>query len=237
VSRVSKAVLATIAACPSAILKASLADEAAKLLGLPAAAVLEELEKVSASGRTRPQSAPRRDEDIAPREEEAPIEGERAAEAEPPPKRELALAAFLLANERDTALDAIIGEFLPREVFAHDFTWRFVEAWRAGVANGEDALAVFAEGLSPREREWFDELMLSAGRTNASTLTPVDIMQDYVRSLWCDALKRRRGSLPATGDPEADMERMKISADLKRLNMVKWHTVKEMVRQLIKGGK
>jgi DNA primase len=239
VSRISKAVLATISACPSAILRASLADEAAKLLGLPAAAVSEELEKIRATGKARPSEAPRRDGDIAPRETEpdpgmAAIPGESAAEAEPPPRRELALAAFLLANERDAALDAIIGEFLPREVFAHDFTWRFVEAWRMGIANGEDALAVFAEGLSPREREWFDELMLSAGRTNASTLAPAEIMQDYVRSLWCDALKRRRGSLPATGDPEADMERMKISADLKRLNMVKWHTVKEMVRQLLK---
>ncbi len=103
-----------------------------------------------------------------------------------------------------------------------------------GIANGEDALAVVAEGRSQREREWFDELMLSAGRTNASTLAPAEIMQDYVRSLWCDALKRRRGALPAAGDLEADMERMRISADLKRLNMVKWHTVKEMVRQLLK---
>ena len=98
-------------------------------------------------------------------------------------------------------------------------------------------LAAFADGLAPRERGWFEELVLSAGRTDASTLTPVDIMQDYVRALWCDCLKRRRGALPAAGGPETDMERMKISADLKRLNMVKWHTVKEMVRQLIKGGK
>lgn len=236
VARVSRAVLATVASCPGAILRASFADEAAALLGLPVAAVTEELEKLRSQAKPVVETRAALAED-APVQIEDGVDccpGESASAAEPPPKRELALAAFLLANERDPALDAIIGEFLPREVFAHDFTRRFVEAWRAGVANGEDALAVFAEGLSPREREWFDELMLSAGRTNASTLTPVDIMQDYVRSLWCDALKRRRGSLPATGDPEADMERMKISADLKRLNMVKWHTVKEMVRQLLK---
>lgn len=246
VSRVSRAVLSTVAACPSAILRASLADEAAKLLGLPVAAVSEELEKLRAAGAASPvrAAAPKGDDaepgppaDGEPFGSDEPMPGESAAEAEPPPKRELALAEFLLANERDTALDAIAGEFLPREVFAHDFTWGFVEAWRAGVANGEDALAAFAEGLSPRERGWFDGLLLAAGRTDASTLSPVDIMQDYVRALWCDCLKRRRGALPAAGGPETDMQRMRISADLKRLNMVKWHTVKEMVRQLIKGGK
>ncbi len=236
VARVSRAVLATVASCPSAILRASLADEAAALLGLPVAAVSEELEKIRSNTKSIGETGPVRTE-AQPVQIEDGVDygpGESASAAEPPPKRELALAAFLLANERDPALDAIIGEFLPREVFAHDFTWNFVEAWRAGVVNGEDALAAFAEGLSPRERSWFDESMLAAGRASASTLTPVEIMQDYVRALWCDCLKRRRGSLPATGDPEADMERMKISADLKRLNMVKWHTVKEMVRQLLK---
>lgn len=247
VSRVSRAVLSTVAACPSAILRASLADEAANLLGLPVAAVSEELERLRSQTVTQGPAVAASATDVeepdggfageSPVEAEAPLLGESAAEAEPPPKRELALAAFLLANERDAALDAIIGEFLPREVFAHDFTWGFVEAWRAGVASGEDVLAAFADGLAPRERAWFDELMLSAGRTNASSLSPVEIMQDYVRALWCDCLKRRRGSLPAAGGPETDIERMTISADLKRLNMVKWHTVKEMVRKLIKGGK
>ena len=46
VARVSKAVLSTIAACPSAVLRASMVGEASKLLGLPSAALTEELEAV-----------------------------------------------------------------------------------------------------------------------------------------------------------------------------------------------
>ena len=61
-------------------------------------------------------------------------------------------------------------------------------------------------------------------------------MQDYVRLLWIDCLKRRRGSLPADGGEETDVARLKISDDLKRLNMVKWSTAKDIVRQLIKGN-
>ena len=73
--------------------------------------------------------------------------GEDAGESAPPPRRELSLMAFLLSNEHDAALDSMLGEFLPREVFSHDFTWGFVEAWRTGVASGEDAIAMFAERL------------------------------------------------------------------------------------------
>ena len=51
VARVSKAVLSTLAACPSAILRASLVDEAAKNLGLPAAALAEELARLKAAPR------------------------------------------------------------------------------------------------------------------------------------------------------------------------------------------
>ncbi len=247
VSRMSRSVLTTIAACPGAILRASLADEAANLLGLPVAAVSEELEKLRAqsvrtvkprSGASEAAGQDGSDDsaDYSVRaQDDSSIPGESAAAVEPPPGRELAMAAFLLANERDVALDAIIGEFLPQEVFHHNFTWRFVEAWRAGVASGEDTLAVFADSLGPLERGWFDELMLSAGRTNASSLSAVDIMQDYVRALWCDCLKRRRGALLADGGAATDVERIRISATLKRLNMVKWHTVKEIVRKLTKG--
>ena len=240
VKRVSTAVLSTISSCPSAILRASLADEAARLLGLPVAAVNEELEKI----RAMPKRAPRGAAPVAahesppdvPVEEEGECSGESAAAAEPPPAREMSFAAFLLANERDAAVDAIVGEFLPREVFVHDFTWRFVETWRIGLASGEDAIAAFADSLAPRERAWFDEVMLEAGRSDSSSLTSVQIAQEYVRLLWSDCLTRRRGAMPADGGPEADVARMKISDALIRLKMVKWNTVKELVRKQIKEG-
>ncbi len=54
VSRVGRAALETLAKCPSALLRASLLGEAAKLLGVPVAALEEDLAKVSTTMRRRP---------------------------------------------------------------------------------------------------------------------------------------------------------------------------------------
>ena len=158
------------------------------------------------------------------------MSGENAADVIPPPPRELALCAFLMANEYDKTLDGMIGEFLPPKVFAHDFTRRFVETWRAEVVKNEDLLQDFAGKLEGHEREWFDSVLLSGSKTESSGLSPTDILQDFVRALWADELKRERGSLPASGDAEADLRRMKLSMDLKRLSSVRWAAVKDMVR-------
>jgi DNA primase len=238
VSRISKAVLATIAACPGPVLRATMVDEAARLLGLPAAALAEELGKVKLQPAMQPVATQPEEEDrfVEPAGDEQPVAGEDAGDAAPPPAREMALMEFLLVNERESALDAMLGEFLPRKVFLHDFTWRFIEAWRANAVDDGDAIAELAGGLSGRESAWFDSLMLSAGRANAGGRSATDIMQEFVRGLWRDYLLRRRGDLPAAGDAEADMERLEISHALKRIDLARWHDVKDIVRRLIMKG-
>lgn len=244
VARISKAVLATIAACPGAVLRASMVDEAARLMGLPSAALAEELEKGrNAIPAQQPRPVAAADDDFVhdTTQDDAPVDGgamvgEDAGKAEPPPNREMALMEFLLANESDAMLDGMIGEFLPAGVFTNDFTRRFIEAWRIDTINGDESLAAFADSLSPREHEWFDDIMLKAGRTGAGGRAPSDIMQEFVRVLWRDCLMRRRGELPAVGDPDADAERLNISYALKRLDLARWHEVKDIVRGLtIKG--
>ena len=167
--------------------------------------------------------------------DEAPLAGEPAAAAIPPLPKELALCEFLMANEYDKTLDGMVGEFLPPVVFAHDFTRRFVETWRAECTEGQDLFATFAEALPPEERTWFDTVLLNGGKSQASGLSATDILEDFVRSLWAERLKRERGALPAAGDAEADLRRMKISMDLKRLQSVRWHSVKEMVREFARA--
>ena len=250
-ARVTKAVLATIAQSKNAVIKAGMVGEAAKLLGVPSAALNEELAKVKVEAPNRlmpnvsgPQYERPETEDFADEEPfdegdfEGDFEGEDAAAAIPPPPRELALCEFLMANEYEKNLDGMLGEFLPAKVFAHDFTRRFVETWRAEIAQGEDLLQGFAAGLEGHEREWFDVVLLGGGKTESSGLSVKDIMQDFIRALWADELKRERGTLPASGDPEADLKRMKLSMDLKRLSSVRWAAVKEMVREwLLEDGK
>ncbi len=244
VSRVSKAVLETIAACPSAILRATMADEAAKLLGLPVAALTEELSRtktpppapVASAGEVDASDEPPADVADSPAESaDASVPGDVPERVTPPPARERALLEFLMANEYDAALDAMVGEFLPPEVLAHDFTVRFRAAWRDEVVSGEDRFAAFAESLDSVSRGWFDLILLNAGNMQASGLSAAEILKEFVRSLWCDELARRRGALPAQGGAETDFRRMKLSMDLKRLQQVKWSLVKEMVRELMKG--
>ena len=244
VNRITKEVLFTIAQCPSAVLRATMTSEAAKLLKLPHAALVEELGKVKleASQVAKPAEQSGDLESLESLESLAddsadqlpPIEGEDAAAVIPPPKEELAFCEFLLGNEyaeEAKILDGMIGEFLPPSVFVHDFTRAFVETWRTEQVKGEDVIAPWSDSLRPQERTWFDRLLLGQGKVMESAMSPTEIAQDFVRTLWAAQLKRVRGALPAAGDVEADLKRMKITLDLKRLNSVKWATVKEMVRE------
>ncbi len=60
-------------------------------------------------------------------------------------------------------------------------------------------------------------------------------MQDFVRALWADALRRRRGGLPAMGSDDADLERMRLSVKAKQLVRVRWNVVKDLVREEIES--
>ncbi len=245
-ARVTKAILGTIAQSKNAVIRAGMVGEAAKLLGVPSAALSEELGKIKVEARKPVKSTVDAEDAFeddfsseqptdwpADQVEEA-VEGEDAHRVMPPPPRELALCAFLMANEYDRTLDGMLGEYLPPKVFAHDFTRRFIETWRAEVVKNEDLLQDFAGKLEGHEREWFDSVLLGGGKTESSGLSATDILQDFVRSLWADELKRERGSLPASGDAEADLRRMKLSMDLKRLSSVRWAAVKDMVRDWLR---
>lgn len=251
VARITKAVLATVAACPGAVLRASMVDEAARLLGLPSAALAEELERMKSSPVAanaqvagEPQEAEYAEEtaedayvDRPDARGDADYAGEDAGAVAPPPARERALMEFLLANESDKQVDAMVGEFLPRKVFAHDFTWRFIEAWRQEVVTGDETvMAAFADGLAPRERRWFDAMIAGADKTGVDGRSVTDIAQELVRMLWRDWLARRRGELPAAGDEAADLERLEISHAQRRMDLARWHEVKDIVRRLTTKG-
>lgn len=240
VNRIVREVISTIAVCPGAVMRTTMVREAAKLLGLPTEALLEELSKVKTQPVKIPEDPVVEEALKIPQEpDDPPITGEDAAAAATPPGLEMALCEFLMANEageETNILDGIIGEFLPPEAFAHGFTRDFISAWRRRISLGEDAIAAFGQGLSPRESAWFASILSGQEKAAGCSQRPVEVLEDFVRLVWAERLKRMRGELPAVGHAEADMKRMKISMDLKRLNSVKWGTVKDMVREWIKGG-
>ena len=254
-ARITRALIATVAQCSNAVVKAAMTGEAAKLLGLPSAALSQELAKAEeVAARAARHVAPRGGSDdaqpafaddgdavqrqvpgMAPHAGEGAMAGEDAGASIPPPPKELALCAFLMGNEYDKTLDGMVGEFLPRKAFAHDFTAKFVDTWRAEVAGGEDLFAGVSAGLDGHERKWFDEILKATDRSASSGLDATDILQDFIRAMWIETLRREKGALPARGDDAADVKRMRISTDMKRLERVRWHEVKKIANDYMKG--
>ena len=248
VARISKAVLTTIAHCRNAILRAQMVGEAAKLLSLPAAALNDELGKIKVEDLRRSgiPSASEQEENFpieevtAPETESEgvstlPVPGADAGETAPPSQLELDLMAFLMDHERDETLGGMLGEFLPRDVFEHDFTLRFLDNWRLELKSTDDVFATFAVALPPRERGWFDLVLDRTGKARTDSLSATDILQDFVRRLWVRRLTRLRGELPASSDAETLKKRMRLTTDIKRLDMIKWSAVKDFIREQSNG--
>ena len=243
VNRIVMEVIETIAQCPNAVLRAGMAGEAAKLTGIPPSALTAELDKAVAEAKRQASrvsarsTEPEIPDDLdspeipdATDDDSEPIRGEDAAIA-PPPPLEIAFCAFLIGNEGDKTLAEMAEKFLPDQVFANDFTVRFVRTWLGEASSGEDGFNDFAEGLSPEEGKWLGSIQIESSKADASEQSATDNMQEFVRRLWADALLRRRGGLPASGDEAAESERLRLSITAKRLATVRWNIVKDIVRQ------
>ena len=250
VARVTRAVLETVAACSSAVLKATLTDEAARILKLPVAALNDELSKLQtprpATAHSKTAAAGEREQDAgaeapsavasAPEPDTAGfVDGGAASDNEPPSALETAFMAFLLANEHDAAIAAATEELLPSEAFANGFTKSFVSAWLDETRGDGDRLAAFATGLDRHGRGWFDKVVADTGLAEPSTLEPIEILHNFARDIWCAALERRRGEMPAAGDRAAETARMDISMKIKQLRQSGWNVAKNIITKVKKG--
>ena len=244
VNRVVHEVLATIALCPNAVLRAGMVGEAAAATGLPVVALATELEKArdrlaKAPAAQQTRAAPTPADDEPPDHVDEPpaddLPGEDASVAAPPP-REMALCAFLMANEYDETLASMVAEFLPAQAFASEFTAGFVGTWLKEAKEKTDSFQPFADGLDGHARAWFDEVLSESAKSQASEQSPTDNLQEFIRAVWSAVLRRRRGELPATGDAAADAERLRLSVAAKQLERARWHVVKDIVRQEMQQG-
>jgi hypothetical protein len=223
--------------------------EAAKLMGLPVAALNEELGKVKTESARKPPVAPSPEEAVVDdcevddfdetdfMEEIEPVrEAENAAAVVPPPEREFAFCGFLMENEGDETVAGMVGEFLPPEVFAHQFTRTFVECWRSLAGAAEDPFPKLRDSLAGRERDWLDRIFeeSASGRSLGSGESAARNLENFIRDLWIDHLRRKRGGLPVT-DQSFEAQRFEISYNMRRLKDVKWNSVKAMIRELKKG--
>jgi DNA primase len=248
-ARVSKEVLVTVAASKSAVIRAGMVAEAAKLMGLPVAALNEELGKVKTESARKPPAAPSPEEAVVDdcevddfdetdfMEEIEPVrEAENAAAVVPPPEREFAFCGFLMENEGDETVAGMVVEFLPPEVFAHRFTRAFVECWLSLAQAAEDPFPKLRDSLVGREQDWLDRIFeeSASGRSLGSGETPAHNLENFIRDLWIDRLRRERSALPVS-DQSFEARRFEISYNMRRLKDVKWNSVKAMIRELKKG--
>ncbi len=234
IQRTTRKMLSTIAQAKSAVMRATMLKEASKLLGLPRAALDEELAKISAFSMP---AAPVVKEVVAEEVMDDEVSWRSAKAFISPPIRETALCEFLLANEQSAevkAMDSLIGEFLPLNILVHDLARGFVEAWRAGIASGEDRIVAWREMLDESARKWFDSLLVNQRRVMKSGESAAHVLEGFVQSLWCDYLIRKRGELVANSDDEAvRAKRFHWSSLIKEIPRLKWSKVKDIIRELM----
>ncbi len=220
VTRVSRAVLEMLAKCPSAVMRETLMDEAAGLLHVTQSALREDFAKL---GKERPRTitpSPA-DEPECPPDDLPPDVDAAAPENNPPSARERAFCEFLFDHEHDVSLVELVEKYATDDVLTHPFTRRFVAAWRAGCADGGNLEALLDE-LPPAECAWLNAILMSNDRSGLSELSSERILQDFLRQLWMEAVRRRQGELPVESTPENDLRRLNYSTCIRRLQRDSW---------------
>ncbi len=241
VTRISRAVLETVALCPSAIIRSSLMAEAAKILGLPVSALEEDL--AQARNKVKTSSA----RNVAPPEpatlpetadREAPDQGEELPDSldaaapvnNPPPPRELALCETLFVNEHSAPIMAMLRECVPPALLTHEFTRAFVAAYLDQMTSGRDEFALLRESLSPVEVRWLDAIFMADAKTALTELEPEQVLQELLRQLWQAAILRLQGALEAASSEENDRRRLNYSMLARKFKQGSWAAIKPLMR-------
>lgn len=243
VSRVTGGVLEMLAACPSAVLRSSLLQEAAARLHLPYSALEDDLEKQREAARQRAayaasfraetpaaESPPPADDALVPEDAfdadnaeydllDAPLA------PEPPSRTEHLLCELLIEHEHDETILSLIERHLPTDLIEHPFARQLAEAILDQRRTGEDRLATLHKTADPCWLPLFDELLAHTQKMiSAREMTKEEAAQGLVTRLWVTRLKNMRGQLDAASTPENDAKRFHLSMLIKKLETQPWDT-------------
>ena len=234
ISRAARAVLALVRCSSSAVMRASLLQEASTLLKIPVAALEEDLERGTGNreqgtgnreqGTRNPQPETRNPEPgtLNSKLETPASEDAAAPENNPPPRTETALMEFLFGNGPDGQLADMLEAYAPDTIFIHALTRGFVRAYVQETRGNEQAMAELRGTLSETDGALLEGVFLSRERASLSELEPVRILEDFLRRLWVDAIRRCLGELPARGDAELERRRLSLSMRMKRIKSAPW---------------
>lgn len=261
IARAANGVLDLVKCSSSAVMRASLLQEASTILKIPVSALESDFAKLSAGTDPRRSSAtrvegrsPSRHEPVETRVDEYVdfeiAESDRDAEPDvdeggatdasdpscnPPPKLEMEFMEFLFNTEPDERIVEVLASHAPPELFEHQVTRDFVDAYVREMRGEADAVANLAKSLPDGLRRFLEDVFGSVGRANVSQQSPMDNFMMMMKSLWANALKRRHDSIGITDTPERMALRMKLMTASKTMRNGKWDiVVKKMDPEILK---
>ena len=232
IARAGRAVLELVRRCSGAVMRAGLLHEAASLLKIPVAALEEDLAK-QPTPHAPPASPPRPHtaHPSSPQPHRPPPAPEDAAAPEnnPPPKAEMALMEFLFGNGPDGRLAEMLESYAPAALFAHDFTRAFVAAYVRETRGEDEALAGLGKTLPAADVRLLEGIFIARERAALSELAPRQILEDFLRRLWADAVRRRLGALPVQGDESLERRRLELSVRMRKFKSAPWKIARSLM--------
>ena len=232
ISRAGRAVLELVRRCSGAVMRAGLLHEAATLLRIPVSALEEDLAKVKDErGKVKDAPSPliHHPSPITHRPSPPTSEDAAAPENNPPPKAEMALMEFLFGNGPDGLLAELLESYAPEALFAHDFTRAFVDAYVRETRGEDDALADLGKTLPAADVRLLEGIFVAKERAALSELEPRQILEDFLRRLWAEAVRRRLGGLPIRGDEGLERRRLELSVRMRKLKSAPWKVASSLM--------
>ncbi len=224
IARAANGVLDLVRCSSSAVMRASLLQEASTLLKIPVSALEADLGSKATPAPAHRREAPSE----AAAQAEAGAEVARMAEdasdpsCNPPPKLEMEFMEFLFNTERDGQMADLLEAHAPPELFAHPVTRDFVESYVREMRGEDDAVAKLAKRLPDGLRRFLEDVFGSVGRANVSQQSPMENFKAMMKSLWANALKRRHDSIRSFGQ---DALRLRLMTASKTMRNGKWDAV------------
>ena len=237
VNRVARAVLEMLAACPGAVLRTRLLQEAAARLHMPLSALEADLDKHIEALRQRtayetpPRSAPAERHSAEDDRGPSPEIGDDGPPDVPPPpaqpsRTEFLLCEFLVEHECDGEVLDLVERHLPSDLLPHPFARALVAALLKQRRNGGDRLVELCQSVDPAWRPLLGQLLANKNKMmSAREMTKEEAARDLIKALWIMRLKEVRGRLCADSAPENDRPRFHLSRLIKELETGPWSTV------------
>ena len=136
---------------------------------------------------------------------------------------------FLFGNGPDGQLADMLESYAPDTIFRHALTRGFVRAYVQETRGNEQAMAELRGTLSETDGALLEGVFLSRERASLSELEPARILEDFLRRLWVDAIRRCLGELPARGDVELERRRLSLSMRMRKLKNAPWQVARTLM--------